>query len=393
MFANRVTRLSEAPTLIISVLIVVMLLISGYYVYSQEPPNQAPVFSEGPVIEREIAENIRPQTNIGVPVSASDPDNDSITYQLTGEDAALFYIDESSGQIQTLRYLDYEKTNSYLLTVVASDGQLTTEIDVVVFIINRPEFKVTSLSDPPYIFEHYDGNPSLGQFFTTIAGIKFLHNYWRSLGLEEVAVGENVGKPIDTSVIDNPDNIPITFRLSDRIHNEYFNIDETSGQLSIKKKIDYDADEFKDRRSRMGNITLPIRIIMHDEHGISDAVSHCVIVRGVDEPPIIQRPNPYIIEINENQWFSDTDARGVMTAIDPEGDSFEWEIDPSGDSHIGINSNGGRLFMKGPPGNRNVFDYETQQVHEYIITARQNSRARNHSDEIVVRFEVQDVSD
>ena len=64
MFANRVTRLSEAPTLIISVLIVVMLLISGYYVYSQQPPNQAPVFSEGPVTEREIAENIRPQTNI-----------------------------------------------------------------------------------------------------------------------------------------------------------------------------------------------------------------------------------------------------------------------------------------------------------------------------------------
>ena len=392
MLANRVTRLPEVPTLIISVLIVVMLLISGYYVYSQQPPNQAPVFSEGPVTEREIAENIRPQTNVGVPVSASDPDNDSITYQLTGEDAALeFYINESSGQIQTLRYLDYEKTNMYLLTVVASDGQLTTEIDVVVFVIKRPEFKVKSLSDPPYIFEHYDGNPSLGQFYTIIAGMEILHTYWRSLGLERVAVGENVGKPIDTSVIDNPDNIPITFRLSDKIHNEYFNIDETSGQLSIKKKIDYDADEFRNRRSRMGNIALPIRIIMYDEHGISDAVSHCVIVRGIDEPPIIQRPNPYIIEINENEVFSNSDPRRVITAMDQEGDSFDWEIEPSGDWHIGIHANSGELFMKG--GGTNYFDYETQQVHEYIIRARQSSRGSNDFDEIVVRFEVQDVSD
>ena len=87
--------------------------------------NQSPIFSEGTSTTRSIAENTGAGQNIGNPVSATDGDNDQITYSLEGRDASAFTIQSNSGQLRTRsgQTYDHETKNSYSVTVRAQDGK------------------------------------------------------------------------------------------------------------------------------------------------------------------------------------------------------------------------------------------------------------------------------
>ena len=80
-----------------------------------------PVFTEGAAATRSVAENTAAGENIGDPVAATDPDNDTLTYTLGAADAESFDIEESSGQLQTKAALDYETKTSYTVEVTATD--------------------------------------------------------------------------------------------------------------------------------------------------------------------------------------------------------------------------------------------------------------------------------
>ena len=62
--------------------------------------NRNPVFSSG-ARAFSIAENTAAGDPIGDFVNATDPDEDPLTYELEGTDAATFDIDSASGQIRT----------------------------------------------------------------------------------------------------------------------------------------------------------------------------------------------------------------------------------------------------------------------------------------------------
>ena len=55
--------------------------------------NIIPVFSDDTTTTRSVAENTARGANIGAPVSATNSDNDTLTYTLSGTDAASFDID------------------------------------------------------------------------------------------------------------------------------------------------------------------------------------------------------------------------------------------------------------------------------------------------------------
>ena len=72
---------------------------------------------------RSVPENTAAGQNVGIPVSATDPDSgDTLTYTLGGADAASFDIVSTSGQIRTKSALDEETRTSYTVTVTANDG-------------------------------------------------------------------------------------------------------------------------------------------------------------------------------------------------------------------------------------------------------------------------------
>ena len=87
-------------------------------------PNSAPVFTDGATTTRSVAENTAATQNIGSAVAATDADAaDTLTYTLSGTDAASFGIVSSSGQLQTKASLDYETKTSYTVTVSVSDSK------------------------------------------------------------------------------------------------------------------------------------------------------------------------------------------------------------------------------------------------------------------------------
>ena len=101
--------------------------------------NNAPVFTEGITATRAVAENTASGVNIGNPVSATDADNDTLTYTLGGTDAASFSIVGSSGQLQTHASLDYETKSTYTVTITVSDGSLTDTITVTISVTDINE--------------------------------------------------------------------------------------------------------------------------------------------------------------------------------------------------------------------------------------------------------------
>ena len=91
-----------------------------------EPPptNSAPVFLDAEDGQREVRENAAANTAVGVPVAATDHNDDTLKYFLSGSDAASFTIDENTGQLRLGLdvMLDYERKRTYRFTVSVSDG-------------------------------------------------------------------------------------------------------------------------------------------------------------------------------------------------------------------------------------------------------------------------------
>ena len=101
--------------------------------------NEAPVFPSA-MATRTIPENTPAGRNIGAPVAATDPDNDTLTYSLGGDDAASFDIDTSSGQLRTKAALDHEAKPEYSVTVIATDASsLMAELEVTITVGNVEE--------------------------------------------------------------------------------------------------------------------------------------------------------------------------------------------------------------------------------------------------------------
>ena len=108
--------------------------------------NSAPVFAADSVLLG-VAENAVAGTNVGSPVTATDP-GDTIDYSLSGAGADLFDID-GDGQITLVSSgsLDYEATASYTLTVTATDTSNATDTATVnIGVINVDEDGTVSFS-------------------------------------------------------------------------------------------------------------------------------------------------------------------------------------------------------------------------------------------------------
>ena len=87
------------------------------------PPNRPPEFSDGETTNRSAVQGVEVGTDIGRPVAASDPDGDTLTYTLGGDDAESFEIDPMTGQLKTKAALDAETKSSYSITVSVTDNK------------------------------------------------------------------------------------------------------------------------------------------------------------------------------------------------------------------------------------------------------------------------------
>ena len=93
-------------------------------------------------------------------VTASDPDNDTLSYAVTAGDEGKFAIGSADGIITVTAALDYEDKLSYSLTVEVSDGiNAISTATVTIAVTNvadtvpsAPQSFAASLSDPTFSF-------------------------------------------------------------------------------------------------------------------------------------------------------------------------------------------------------------------------------------------------
>ena len=85
--------------------------------------NEKPVFVDGAPMTQTVAENTAADTNIGSAYTATDDDQDALTYSLGGADAGSFAIDDLTGQLKTKADLDYEVDSSYTVIVQVTDSR------------------------------------------------------------------------------------------------------------------------------------------------------------------------------------------------------------------------------------------------------------------------------
>ena len=193
-----------------------MALMVGTGLDTVHPPALAQAsiqFEEGYEIGRFVNEDVQPGGSVGAPVVASGGTG-TLTYSLSGTDAASFTINTGTGQILLAQgaSFDYESEKTTYRLVVTATGQPgeTASVDVVIYVENvdePPEFDIDNI-----FFESFE--------------VK-----------ENTAANTNLGYPI--TAID-PEGGDVTYSLAGT-DAALFDVDDSGGQVKTKGSLNYEA--------------------------------------------------------------------------------------------------------------------------------------------------------
>ena len=225
-----------------------------------------PVFTDGDSTTRSIAENTASGVNIGDPVSATDPNGDTLTYRLGGADAASFRIQSATGQLQTSAPLDYETQNTYTLEVTVSDGTLTDTIAVTI--------PVTNVNEAPVFNEGTATTRSTA---------------------ENTASGVNIGDPI---LATDPDGDTLTYTLGGTDATS-FRIDSTTGQLQTSAALNYETRTAYTVEVTVSDRDAEVEATAADTELIA-TITVTINVTDVNEPPVFSEGSATTRSVAEN---------------------------------------------------------------------------------------------
>ena len=119
--------------------------------------NDPPTFADNQEMNFDVPENSEPDFLIDT-VAATDPNDDTLTYSLGGDDDEFFTIDSRSGELRTAAAFDYEQPkdadsrNTYAVEVLVSDGKNpdgTTDADKSADARRPVTITVTNVNEGP----------------------------------------------------------------------------------------------------------------------------------------------------------------------------------------------------------------------------------------------------
>lgn len=119
--------------------------------------NDAPVFTSAGSVS--VLESTNPGDSI-FQVTADDPEGDSVTFSLTGDDASAFSLDEN-GVLSFVSAPDFEQKSAYALGLKATDANgLFSESSLVVSVLDSGDFISTETTN-------------VGQNYSTVVTLNF----------------------------------------------------------------------------------------------------------------------------------------------------------------------------------------------------------------------------
>ena len=201
--------------------------------------DEAPVFGSGSY-SFSIPSTVAVGGNVGTPVSATDPEGQTIAYSLSGAGAASFDLNSSTGQLTAKSGVSYSPGNSYALVVTAADQKgLSSTAAVAVSVSNIA--------------------PTFGASSTTRAV------------LENQAVGAAVGDPVTATDADN-DTLAYSLAGTDTAS---FSINASTGQINAAATFNYEAKH-----------SYRVTVTATDPHGATAMITVSISVTDVPEPPV-----------------------------------------------------------------------------------------------------------
>ena len=301
-----------------------------------EPANQAPSFDANIVTTLAVEENSAAGTNVGSPITATDPDEgDTLTYSLSGTDAASFDIGSSTGQITTKTGVtyDYESKSSYSLTVDVSDGNGGTASTPVTV-------NLTDVNEDPVFAEGASATREVA---------------------ENSAAGTNVGAAVTATDPDSGNTLTYSLSGTDA---SSFSIGSTTGQITTKAGVTYDYESKSSYSLTVG---------ASDGNGGTASIAVTVNLTDVSEtpaPPPNQDPSftdgtSTTREVAENSGGG-TNVGSAVTATDPDaGDTLTYSLSGTDATSFEIGNSTGQLTTKAGA----TYDYEAKSVYSVTVAA------------------------
>ncbi|MYD53277.1 MAG: hypothetical protein F4W96_03070 [Chloroflexi bacterium] len=215
----------------------------------QPPPvNSAPAFPATENGRREIPEDANAGDPVGDPVAATDFNDDSLTYTLSGTDAALFTIGSNDGQLRVASgaELDFETKRTLRVTVEVTDGAnaLGDPDDDAIDDRQSVTITLTDVNEAPTVSG--DATPSFE---------------------------ENSDRPIATYTGTDPERDTLSWSVD---NDDDFFITQ-SGQLYFASPPNYES----------GRTSHQLTVTAKDEEGLSDALPVTVTVTDVEEEGVV----------------------------------------------------------------------------------------------------------
>ncbi len=306
--------------------------------------NRAPVFTDGENTTRTVAENTAADTNIGTAVAATDADNDTLTYTLSGTDAASFAIVNTSGQLKTSEALDFETKSSYAVTVSVSDGKGGSDsIGVTISVTDVNENRAPVFTDG--------------------------ENTTRTVA-ENTAADTNIGIAVAATDADN-DTLTYTLSGTDAAS---FAIVNTSGQLKTSEALDFETKS-----------SYSVTVSVSDGKGGSDSIGVTINVTDATEnrAPVFTDGETTTRAVAENT-DADTEIGDAVAATDADNDTLTYTLGGNDVASFDIDTTNGQLKTK------ETLDYETKSSYSVTVSVSDDNGG---SDSISVTINVTDIDE
>lgn len=225
-------------------------------------------------------DTIPENSDIGTPcglVNAKDGNDVPVSYSIN---TIEFKID-NLGVITTNTLLDYETKNKYPITVtITSEDGSKKDTNLVIYI--------SDVDEPVHAHD------------TTIT------------------VKENTTGIIGKVTGEDEDGKPVKFYSNDTLH---YVVDSITGSIRLVEPFDYETTKSD-----------TLKVIVKDVNGNTDTATVTVVIRNVNEPPVLQPNDSLTVPENCKSCIV-----GIITATDPDKDTLKYTVKEPGFS---IDSNG-----------------------------------------------------
>ncbi|WP_186289687.1 cadherin-like domain-containing protein [Methylomonas koyamae] len=295
--------------------------------------DNAPVISSGS--SASVNENSAASTVVYT-ASGSDTDGDSLSWSLSGTDAALLSIDATTGEVTLNAAADYESKTSYSFNVVASDGTFSSSQAVTLTVINLNDNTVSTITDSNSGSNTVNENAVNG----TVVGITAL------------ATDADAGATISYSLTDDAGG--------------RFAIDSNTGVVTLAdgSLLDYETAT---------SHSITVRATSSD--GSTNSQSFTIAVSNLNDNPVsaISDSNASANSVAENAANGTVVGITALATDADTGATISYSLSDDAGGRFAIDSNTGVVTVA----DGSLLDYETATSHSITILATSSDGSTN----------------